>query len=164
MHAKETIRNTIAMGDRVISEYTKDLADADLLVRPIPGMNHIAWQLGHMLWAERWWMELVEPGASPPLPEDFEAGHGRDKHNVDDPALYYPVAKYRELWEAQRKATLAILDKLTDEQLAAPPNDERMKQFVGNVANMFNLIGEHALMHCGQFVAVRRKLGKPVVI
>ena len=29
---------------------------------------------------------------------------------------------------------------------------------------LINLIGEHALMHCGQFVAVRRKLGKPVAI
>jgi uncharacterized damage-inducible protein DinB len=127
-------------------------------------MNHIAWQLGHMLMAERHWMESVEPGTSPPLPENFEAGHGRDKTNVDDPALYLPVAKYRELREAQREATLAILDKLTDEQLAAPPRDEQMRKFMGSVANMFNLIGTHALMHSGQFVAVRRKLGKPVAI
>jgi len=26
------------------------------------------------------------------------------------------------------------------------------------------MTGTHALMHCGQFVAVRRQLGKPVVI
>jgi hypothetical protein len=29
---------------------------------------------------------------------------------------------------------------------------------------MLNMIGVHPLMHLGQFVAVRRKAGKPVVI
>ena len=26
-----------------------DLSDSDLMVRPAPGCNHIAWQLGHMI-------------------------------------------------------------------------------------------------------------------
>ena len=29
--------------------YVQDLADADLLLRPVPGINHIAWQLGHLI-------------------------------------------------------------------------------------------------------------------
>lgn len=164
MDARDTIRNSMGMADRIIFEYIKDLDDSDLLIRPVPGMNHIAWQLGHLLLAERGWMESIEPGVSPPLPDQFEAGHGRDKNTLDDPSLYYSAARYKELWEAQRQATLAILGRLSDDQLQAEPKDERMKQFVGTVANMFNLVGTHALMHTGQFVAVRRQLGKPVAI
>lgn len=164
MNAKDVIRNTIGMSDRILNEYTKDLSDAELLIRPVSGMNHIAWQLGHLLLTERNFIELLEPGASPALPANFEAGHGRDKHGVDDPALFYSAARYRELREAQRGVTLAVLDRLSDDQLNAAPKDERLAGFVGTVGNMLNLIGHHATMHSGQFVAVRRQLGKPVAI
>lgn len=30
-----------------------DLSDADLMVRPVPHANHFAWQLGHLIAAER---------------------------------------------------------------------------------------------------------------
>lgn len=162
MNSTDVIRNTIAMSDVVINSYLSELSDADLLVRPIPGMNHIAWQLGHLIGAERHFVELVAPGSSPALPADFEEGHGRQKFNEDDPSKFYPLARYRELWAAQRAATLSVLERQSDADLDR--TDEKFPPFANTVGALLNLCGTHPLMHAGQFVAVRRKLGKPISI
>jgi hypothetical protein len=54
------------------NSYLDDLTDADLLVRPIPGTNHIAWQLGHAIQAEHEMLQGVSPGAMPKLPAGFK--------------------------------------------------------------------------------------------
>ncbi|WP_169978360.1 DinB family protein [Tautonia rosea] len=163
MNAKDTIRNTIDMSSMVVDSYLKDLSDADLLVRPVSGMNHMAWQLGHLIGAERHFVELISPGTSPALPADFVEGHGRDKFTEDDPAKFYSVAKYQELWGAQRQATLALLDSLSDADLDRT-DSEKFPPFAPTVGALLNMVGVHPLMHAGQFVAVRRHLGKPVSI
>ncbi len=163
MSAKDVIRNTMDMSEQVINAYLTDLSDADLLIRPVPGMNHIAWQLGHLIQAERSFIEGIKPGSCPPLPENFEEGHGRDKSSLDDATKVLPLARYKELWSAQRAATKAVLDSVPEEDFDKP-GPERLRQIAPTVGTVFNLVGNHALMHCGQFVAVRRKLDKPVSI
>jgi len=163
MSPKDVIRMNLETSDRIIGSYIGDLTDADLLIRPVPGMNHIAWQLGHLIGSERRLIELIRPGSCPPLPEDFETGHGRDRHGLDDPSLYYPRARYEELWKTQRKATLQVLDQVPEEEL--PRTDpQRFPAHAPSVVAILSLCALHPIMHAGQFVAVRRMLGKPVAI
>ena len=42
--ARTTIRSY-----ELILLLVSDLSDAELLVRPVPQANHIAWQLGHLI-------------------------------------------------------------------------------------------------------------------
>ena len=44
-------RSTIRMYE-LARLLVSDLSDADLLVRPVPQANHIAWQLGHLILQE----------------------------------------------------------------------------------------------------------------
>lgn len=162
MNAREAIRNTIESSSMIVDSYMKDLSDEDLLIRPVSGMNHMAWQIGHLIGTEQRLVDMVSPGTSPPLPPDFNEGHGRDKFTEDDPAKFYPVARYQELWGLQRRASLALLDRLSEEDLDR--TDEKFPPFAPTVGAVMNLIGTHPLMHAGQFVAVRRSLGKPVAI
>lgn len=162
MTAKEVLRYNIEMSERVIDGYLADLADEDLLLRPVPGMNHMAWQLGHLIGSERHFVELVRPGASPPLPDDFEQGHGRQSFGEDDRSKFYSVDRYRELWKAQRAASLALLDSVGDDEL--DQGRPGLPPYLPHVGAVFTLIGSHPLMHCGQFVAVRRALGKPIAM
>lgn len=162
MNARDAIRNTIDMSAMVIDSYTKDLSDSELLLRPVPGMNHIAWQLGHLISSERGILDMVRPGSSPALPEGFEATYARDQTSVDDPSKFLSVAHYQELWKAQRKATLEVLDSLSDADL--DQTNEKFPPFAPTVGAVMNLIGNHPTMHAGQFVAVRRQLDKPIAI
>jgi uncharacterized damage-inducible protein DinB len=159
--AKEIIRSTLDGSDRILKKYVDDLNDADLLVRPVEGMNHIAWQLGHLIWAERWFVEMVKPGVSPPLPEGFKEKHDKEGHESD--AGFATKAEYLSLWDAQRSATKKVLDDLSEEELAQP-GPERFRTMAETVGALLNFAGTHALMHLGQFAAVRRKLKKPIVI
>ena len=52
MNAKDVLRLDLKANHAILTNYLSDLSDADLLVRPAPGANHIAWQLGHLIVAE----------------------------------------------------------------------------------------------------------------
>jgi DinB superfamily len=162
MTTKDTIRNTLDMSQMIIGSYIGDLSDADILIRPVPGMNHIAWQLGHLISSERYSTELLRPGSAPPLPAGFDDAHKTENAGSNDASQFYSVAKYQELWKAQREAFLALLNS-TDES-DFDRTDEKFPSYMPSVGAILNMAGVHALMHCGQFVAVRRLLNKPVTI
>ena len=163
MTAKDVILRNFAMSESITKAYLAELTAADLLVRPVPGQNHIAWQLGHLIMTEQKFVDGIKPGASPKLPPGFEEGHGRDKTNVDDPSKYLAPEEYLRLFDAQRDATKAVLNELDEAGLDAP-GAEGMRQMAPTVGAGFALMGNHQMMHVGQYVSVRRKLGKPIAM
>ena len=157
------INSAAGMSSMVMSRYLDDLSDADLMTRPGPGCNHLAWQLGHLISSEASLLDSVVPGAAPELPAGFAERHSKDKTGVDDPAQFATKAEYLELMTQVRGATKAALAKMSPEDLDAPA-PEQLRQFVPTVGDVFMLMANHPLMHAGQFVPVRRALGKPVAI
>ena len=163
MNAKDCILQVYGMADNITKSYISDLTAADLLIRPVPGQNHIAWQLGHLIDTERNFVEMIKPGTSPKLPDNWEEGHGRHQTNVDDPSKYYSPEEYLRIHTAQREATKSLLAGMTDAELDAP-GPEAVRRMVATNGATLMLIGSHQLMHVGQYVSVRRKLGKPVTM
>ncbi len=134
MNAKDAIRQTYDMNERIMHAYLNDLDDVDLLIRPVEGMNHIAWQLGHLISSERHLIEKVRPGSSPPLPEGFVETHGREATTSDDPGKFRTKDEYLRLWQEQREATKALLDNMNDSELdASGPDLGWMKRADGRV-------------------------------
>ena len=79
MHAKDVLKHALTMNDGIMTNYLSDLADSDLLVRPVPGANHIAWQLGHLIAAEAQYFLPQIPGAAvPELPAGFDKQHTKE--------------------------------------------------------------------------------------
>ena len=163
MNAKDVMTRVFGMGDYILNSYLGDLDDADLLLRPVEGQNHIAWQLGHLISSERWMVDGVKPGASPPLPPGFEEAHNKEASKSTDSKGFLSKQQYLDLFKAQRAATLKVLESLTDADFDKP-GPESMRQIAPTVGATFTLAGEHVLMHAGQFVSVRKKLKKPVTI
>src|SRR3954463_14118989 len=112
MTAKDVILRNFAMAERITKAYLAELTASDLLIRPVPGQNHIAWQLGHLILSERNFVEGVKPGSSPELPPGFEEGHGRDRTKLDDPSKYHSPEEYLKMRTAQREATRKVLAEL----------------------------------------------------
>ena len=87
MNAKDVMRQVIGGCQMITTAYVADLADADLLVRSVPGSNHIAWQLGHLILAERRMIGAEMPNAGyPDLPAGFAERHTKDTAAIDPPA------------------------------------------------------------------------------
>ena len=49
MNAIEITASTLESTGQMLSMFLSDLSDADLLVCPVEGANHIAWQIGHLI-------------------------------------------------------------------------------------------------------------------
>ena len=157
--AKNLLRQSIEMGHMVARAYVEDLTDAELLVRSVPGANHIAWQLGHIIGS----VSRLIAGLgleAPALPDGFEAAYTRETAATDDPAKFATKAEYLALMDQMKAASLAAVEATPDGKLDAP-GPESMRQYCPTVGAVLLLLGSHWLMHAGQFVPIRRKLGKP---
>jgi hypothetical protein len=163
MNAKQAIQAAMDMSSMVMSRYLSDLSDADLLKRPGKGCNHLAWQLGHLISSEAGLINSVAPGKGPQLPEGFEEKHAKDRANVDDPKQFCSKQQYLDLMQQANKCAVEVLSGMSESDLDKPA-PERVRSFCPTVGNVFILIAQHPLMHAGQFVPVRRELGKPVAI
>lgn len=163
MNAKDAIKSTMNMGLFVLDKYVSDLDDADLMRRPAAGCNHLAWQLGHLISSESGLVNMVCPGQGAELPTGFAETHSKANTASDDPAQFRTKQEYLDLYKQVREKSIAALDALPEEALAGP-GPENFRKVIPRVLDLFNLIGTHPLVHAGQFVVVRRQLGKPVVI
>lgn len=162
MNAQGAYKTGIASGKSLVETYLKDLNDADLFVRAIPGTNHIAWQLGHLIDAENMMIEAVRPGSMPKLPQGFKEKHSKEMATSDDPKKFLTKDEYLKLFNEQRAGTLKVLDSLSEADFDKPA-PEPLKSFLGTVGEVFALQGTHWVMHAGQWALIRRKLGHPPV-
>jgi hypothetical protein len=160
MDSRQALKCGIAGGQKITEAYLGDLSDADLLVRAIPGTNHIAWQLGHLIGAEQMMIEALRPKSTPPLPEGFREKHNKHTAASDDPKAFLRKDEYLDLFRKQRAATLAVLDTLGDDELGQPA-PEALRSFLKTVGDVFAMQGTHWVMHAGQWALIRRKLGRP---
>ena len=162
MNGIAVVQQVMDFNDFVMTKYLADLSDADLLVRPAPGANHIAWQLGHLISAEKGIVSGQLPGSSyPEFPAGFDEQHNKDAIAKDTGFL--TKAQYLDLYGKVRAATRAALSKVSDADLDKPSTG-RMAAMFPKLGSVLTLAANHPLMHAGQFAVVRRKLGKPVVI
>jgi uncharacterized damage-inducible protein DinB len=164
MTGKQAIATSLHATKNILSMYLADLSDADLLVRPVPGANHIAWQLGHLISGEPHLVRMVIADAAyPEFPAGFAQAHAPEAAKAETPQGYLKKDEYLGLFDKTRAATLAAVEKLTDADLDRPTQG-KMATFAPTVGALLLLVGNHTLMHAGQFTVVRRKLGKPVVM
>lgn len=163
MNAKDAIQTVLNLNHQVFKMYLADLSDADLLVRPAPGANHIAWQIGHLIGSEANHFLKQVPGAVvPELPAGFQEQHTRETAAVDPPTGFLTKQQYIDLYDKVRQATLSALARMPDADLDKP-NTGPLSQFAPTVGALLILAANHEMMHAGQFSVVRRKLSKPVL-
>lgn len=159
MTAKDVIKQVVEFCHMVVGHYLDDLKDEDLMVRAVPGSNHLAWQLGHLISGDCHMLATL--GHTPPaLPEGFEAQHTKETASSDDASKFCAKQTYVELAGQTKAAVLAALAATPEADLekAAP---ESMRAYAATVSAALTMLGTHWLMHAGQFVMIRRKLGRP---
>ena len=157
--AKVLLRQAIERSHGMIRMYVEDLSDADLFVRSVPGSNHMAWQLGHVVGGVHKMLgELGHPAFA--LPEGFLAAHSKAMAACDDPTKFATKTEYLALLDEAKAASLAAVDATAESDFDRP-GPQSMREYAPTVGVVLLLLGSHVLMHAGQFVPIRRKLGKP---
>ncbi len=164
MSIAEHIQASLEMPAFVVKSYLNDLTDEQLLVRPMAGavgqLNHIAWQLGHLIQSEHGHISDLGLGCMPELPKGFADRYTRASASSDRVEDFDSKEDYLRLMDQQRSGTLTVLAALTDEQLMEP-SPEKMRYFGPTVGSVFAGEAAHWMMHAGQWAVIRRQLGKP---
>ena len=160
MQVRDAIKIGIDSADMISKLYLGDLSDNDLMQRPHPQCNHINWQIGHLVTSEHEMLDKFVPGGMPALPEGFKSKYTKDRASSDHSSDFANKAELMAAYQTQRAATLQGLAQVQDQDW----RKETGLSYAPTVADLYSMIAAHWLMHCGQWVVVRRQLGKPVVI
>jgi DinB superfamily len=164
MHAKDVFKLALSSTQDIMQMYLADLTDTDITTRPVPGANHIAWQVSHLIVGEKYLLEGQLPGAEyPEVPAAILALGNERTGKVDPPEGCLPKAQYVEWLAKMRAITLAAVDKLTDADFDKATTGS-MAKFAPTLGALLILTSNHTLMHGGQFTVVRRALNKPVLM
>lgn len=161
MDIREVLRGTLGRSKMVTEMLLGDFSDADLLQRPVPEANHIAWQLGHLVMSFNFFGQAVKAGSMPALSAGFAEQHSRETAGTDDPSQFLSKSEYLRLLDQQRQAFLKLLDELPPSRYDEDGPAE-MQSYAPKIIDVLEMPAAHELMHAGQFTVVRRKLGKPL--
>lgn len=159
MSIADHIKTELDLPTFVTKSYVQDLTDDELLIRPHEKANHVAWQLGHLIVAEHNLNNMVCPDSMPSLPEGFAEKHGKETATSDDKSGFCAKDEYLQAMDVQRAGTLALLNELSDEELQKPAPED-IQEFGATVGAVIAGQSAHWMMHAGQWVIVRRQLGK----
>ena len=163
MNANEAIKMNLDCADMVCGAYLGDLTNEEAMKRPHAGCNHINWQLGHLITSDHGMCVGCVPDSLPALPEGWAEKYSKETANSDNAADFVPKDELMAYFQNQRKAITEVLAGLSEEQLGAA-SPESFQSYAPTVGAVFSMIGSHWLMHAGQWVVVRRELGREIVI
>jgi len=163
MKAQDVLKASLKTTQMIFQSYVSDLTDAELLERPGPGCNSIAWQLGHLISSNTSILNMIAPGSAPTLPEGFDAQHSKAMAQSDDVSGFLTKDEYLALFNQLDQAILTTFGQMTEEDLDRPSPEAWRNKFP-TLGSLAVLLASHTMMHAGQFVPIRRRLNKPVLI
>lgn len=160
MDLKDGVRTQFKVADFFVDSYLSDITAEEMLKRPAPGANHIAWQLGHLISAETRLAEAAKPGVMPALPEGFAERHSKDTAASDNPKDFLTKEEYMALAKKVRAGTLQVLDSMNEKEFDRPPASSKVPPFVKSAGECLVVAAGHWVLHAGQWVVLRRELGR----
>lgn len=161
MRAIDIVAKDVTRSFEMLKNHLADFSDADMLVRPVPGANHVNWQIGHLVGVEAKTCELVGV-AGPKLPEGFRDRYNKETASSDDAAKFVKKDELLALMGQASEAIAKWVASLSDADLAKP-TPPPFNSFCPTLGDLATLTASHRMMHLGQVQVIRRKLGKKVL-
>jgi hypothetical protein len=158
MDPKQFLLEVYARQAGMLPMHLADFSEDEMLVRPVAGANHAAWQVGHLAVSTARFVSSVAPGTTPPpSPEEAER-FGSKGAKLDDG--FGSKQQLLERFGQVQEACTHWLRGLSDADLTKS-TPEQVKPFAATVGALAQMLPMHAVMHLGQIQVIRRKLGKP---
>jgi uncharacterized damage-inducible protein DinB len=149
--------------------YTERLLEAvpaaDWFRMPAEGVTHVAWQVGHIAFAE--YRLVLDRFRGPRLDDanlisdEFLRHFGRESVPEPDPARNPNVDEIRAVLASVHRQTLAELAEFPDAGLDEPPL--KPHSLCKTKGECLRWCSHHEMLHAGQIALIRRLLGaKPL--
>ena len=149
-HAAEDYR----FNGRFLMNSVKDLPDEDWLKRPNATSNHIAWIVGHVIWARKGVLGRLGKEWSAPWLGMFARGA-----KLDEAVAYPSPQTLMDAWRAAGAALNEALENASDEAMAQPTTPPSPPSADGKVSGVIRFLAYHESYHVGQVAYLRTWLG-----
>jgi hypothetical protein len=159
MDTKTAIRTALDTANMICTSYLGDLTDEEMMHRPTPGCNHIKWQVGHLIASENQMINACYPDSMPGLPGSFAEKYTKETSKSDDATAFDSKEELLKHYEAQRAGTLALLEKVSADELDKE-SPEAIRGYAPTFGAAFLMQDAHWMMHAGQWAVIRRQLGR----
>jgi hypothetical protein len=147
----------------LLKMYLGDFSEDDMFVRPVPGANHAAWQVGQIALGDIFLVRSAFPDTPyPELPPGASDLYGKVGAKQEGREGFLNKEEALKFFNDVRAATIAALEKVSDADLDRPTTGD-LASFAPTLGHLFLAASNHTLMHGGQLTVIRRKLGKPVL-
>ena len=160
---KEMVISVYALGLNYAQKLVADIPDEQMCAQPVPGqvMNHPAFLLGHLIWAEDSALGLLgqKPVLGPEWRDMFSMGKTPGNDRSQYPSKEILV---KTLEEVHNRLVAAYLEATPETLAQASPERLRVRfATIGTAA--LGLMTSHRSLHLGQLSAWRRAMGFPGV-
>jgi uncharacterized damage-inducible protein DinB len=160
-----TPNDVIATGLRqtegLFRRFTADLKPVEWHAQPVPGVNSVAWVVGHLTVIDHKRAAALGAADLPGLPAGFAERYSQTRKPAEAQTGLDSDDELTRLFLAVRASLTAAVLAASAEQLAEPlPTPGPLFATQGEAALFMGL---HAAMHLGQITVIRRLLGYPPV-
>jgi uncharacterized damage-inducible protein DinB len=158
MSMKERLRRQLVSARQLSERLLADFHTPEDWTRQVhPGCNHALWFAGHMANTDNFLISMIAPEQARDR-AGFAAKFGMGSQPTSNPADYPPADEVLAAMRERRQALLALLDGLSDEDLAKK-TAAGAPEFLSDFASVFELAIWHEGLHSGQLSIARRALG-----
>jgi len=147
--AAENYRFNSGLLDKMVS----DLSPEEWLRRPGEKCNHLAWVVGHLIWARKQILKRLGTEWSQPWLGTFARGE-----KCEDGAAYPSPEAMLDSWREVSGILAHALDSVSEEALAAP-SVNGPPSADGKFSGVVNFLAIHETYHVGQVSYLRGLLG-----
>ena len=133
----------------------ESLADSDLLFQPAEGVNHIAWNVGHLVYS----FQAIgdEMGIPHWLSSEWNDMFGEGSHLHANMDLYPNKAGLLESVRDGKQRILERLKRMSPEEMEGQLPDERFRHIFPTLGHaVLNTLVSHFAFHYGQICALRK--------
>ncbi len=149
--AKEAL-NRIEASRRYTLNLLSDIPPADWFRMPQEGVTHVAWQVGHLAFAEyRLALERIRgprPDDVELFPPTYHALFGRDSVPQADAALYPPVEEIRRVLDGIHRQVQTEVGGMDDASLNVPTSSPH--RIFSTKLGALEWCANHEMVHAGQ--------------
>jgi hypothetical protein len=148
--------------DKMLPTLLDGISDEQLAIQPIPGMNHPAWILGHLLIMEQ---KIVTGTLGRKLNTTLDADwwdlYGIGSVPKPDRRLYRTKAFYMNGLKETAAAIEAFVNEKNAADLEAPNPDPQLAREFPTIATALAVAPAHRAYHSGQLAIWRKAMGLP---
>jgi uncharacterized damage-inducible protein DinB len=154
-HAAEEFR----YNNNFTANFVKDLSPEEWFTRPEGSANHVAWIVGHIIWARTAVLSRLGAQWSAPWLGLFARGQ-----KVDDTAAYPSPDALMAAWHEVSSALSGALEGASDELVDGPAPQPGPPSADGKLSGTIRFLSWHESYHVGQISYVRGLLGRKGVM